>query len=195
MSNWKIAFEDRTIYTAGNLGRVCLYDSVSGEKTQEIKTEDVFLNSISLSLNATTIAVGNTLGAVFLINPATAAATKYQIHQKTIRSLNFADDYSKLITASDDCTIRIFDINSESAIGELSGHKNAVTGLHSNPVDKTIVSCSLDKLVKIWDVRTKNAVGTISYHNSPVWAVKFSNNGKVIASGGESGILAVHSIK
>jgi WD40 repeat protein len=77
----------------------------------------------------------------------------------------------------------------------LNGHKNAVTSLHYNPVDKTIVSGGLDKLVKLWDIRTKTSVGSIGSHTAPVWAVKFNNNGKVIASGGESGILAIHSIK
>ena len=62
-------------------------------------------------------------------------------------------------------------------------------------MDKTFVTGSLDKLVKIWDLRSKAAVGTISYHTAPVWAAKFNNNGKVVVSGGESGILSVHTLK
>ena len=89
----------------------------------------------------------------------------------------------------------MFDIGSESPITEFNGHKSAVTSVHSNPIDKTFATGSLDKSIKIWDLRNKGAIGTISYHTAPVWAVKFSNNGKALVSGGESGILAVHSLK
>jgi hypothetical protein len=37
--------------------------------------------------------------------------------------------------------------------------------------------------------------GNIQYHNSAVWTAKFNTTGKFIASGGESGILVIHSIK
>lgn len=112
-----------------------------------------------------------------------------------MRQISFADENSKLLTASDDFSVKVFDINAESPIAEYNGHKSAVTCVHANPIDKTFVTGGLDKVVKIWDLRNKGAVGTINYHNDPVWAVKFSNTGKVVVSGGESGILALHSLK
>jgi hypothetical protein len=30
MGNWKMEFIDRTIYAAGNLGKIGVYDSISG---------------------------------------------------------------------------------------------------------------------------------------------------------------------
>jgi WD40 repeat protein len=36
----------------------------------------------------------------------------------------------------------------------------------------------------MWDIRTKTSVGSIGSHTAPVWALKYSNNGKVIVSGG-----------
>ncbi len=33
-------------------------------------------------------------------------------------------------------------------------------------------------------MRTKISTGNIQYHNGAVWAAKFNNNGKIIASGG-----------
>lgn len=67
MANWKIEFWDRTIYSVGNLGRINLYDSVSGEKIQEVKTEEAFLNSVAFSGEKHLLAAGNTIGAVFLL--------------------------------------------------------------------------------------------------------------------------------
>ena len=112
MGNWKIEFYDRTIYSVGNLGRINLYDSVSGEKIQEYKTEEIFLNSIAFSGEKQVLAAGNTVGAVFILLQDSQTLTKYQLHHKAVREISFADDNSKLLTASDDFSVRVFDINS-----------------------------------------------------------------------------------
>ncbi len=66
----------------------------------------------------------------------------------------------------------------------LTGHKGNINCVDSHPVDpKFFVSCSFDKTIKIWDLESKALIETINYHEENVWSVKFSADGKYLASG------------
>lgn len=197
LENWKLSYPDRNVVTCGELGRVAMYDSVSSEKTLELKTSEFFASALTVSHDGSKIAVGNVNGGLFIFNrDREYKMGRYQLHHKQIRALTFTEDSAKLISACDDQTIKVFDIESEQPQAELTGHKLGVTSVDTHPTDnKLIISSSLDKTVRLWDIRSKHMCGSIPYHSSAVWAARFNSNGKFVASGGESGILAIHSIK
>jgi WD40 repeat protein len=176
---------------------VALYDSVSAERTGDLKTSEFFGTAIAISHNNAYLAVGNNNGGLFIFNrEKDNSMLKFQLHHKQIRSIAFTEDSSKLISGCDDQSVKVFDIESEEPIAELSGHKLGVTCVDTHPTDsKIILSSSFDKSIKLWDIRTKHASGNIQHHPSAVWSAKFSSSGKFIASGGESGLLAIHSLK
>ena len=75
----------------------------------------------------------------------------------------------------------------------MTGHKSNINFIDTHPSDpKLFVTCSYDKQIKIWDLDKKTAVETINYHIDNIWVVKFSPNGKYIASGSENGLLVFH---
>lgn len=114
LENWKLAFADRNISTCGELGKVGFYDSVSGEKTGDLKTSEFFGSAIALSPNNAYLAVGNNNGGLFVFNrEKDNTMLKFQLHHKQIRSLAFTEDSSKLISGCDDQSIKVFDIESE----------------------------------------------------------------------------------
>src|SRR4029077_2200857 len=45
-----------------------------------------------------------------------------------------------------------------------------------------------DGAVQLWEIKTRTLVTTLGKHNGPVWAVAFSRDGDVLASGGSDKI-------
>jgi len=113
-------------------------------------------------------------------------------HYKLVRDLSFIDDDSKLLTASDDGSIKVIDISSEKVVSTFEGHKQAVSCLSPQIDSKVIFSSSFDKTVKAWDMRLKSCIGTAITSN-PLWCVK--SIGKHLLVGGENGVLNLYSIE
>ena len=86
-------------------------------------------------------------------------------HFKYIRDLGFTSDYSKIIIASDDYQLSVYDLNEQKTVNVMSGHYKVINSLSINPKDGTIASCSADKTLKIWDLRSKSPLDTITSGN------------------------------
>lgn len=81
-----------------------------------------------------------------------------------------------MLTASDDCSIKIIDVSSEKVAAVLEGHKQAVSSITPQQSDQRIVfSSSFDKTIKAWDLRTKSCIGTV-VTASPLWDIKSMGN-------------------
>jgi WD40 repeat protein len=184
MENWKIEFLDESIITCGDLGRINFFDLASKEKTKKIEVGEIFLTSLARSNSCDFVATGNNNGDLYIINIGGAKdkVASLKPHYKLIRELTFLDDDSKLLTASDDGSIKIIDISSEKVVSILEGHKQSVSSISPHQNDPKIVfSSSFDKTIKSWDLRLKNCVGT-AVTGSPLWDIK--SVGKHLLAGG-----------
>ena len=66
----------------------------------------------------------------------------------------WSSDSRLLVTASDDKTLKIWELSSGKSLKTLKGHSNYVFCCNFNPQSNLIVSGSFDESVRIWDVRT-----------------------------------------
>jgi len=99
-----------------------------------------------------------------------------------IRSLSFTEDSTKLLSSSDDYSIKLIDINSETVTNTFEGHKQSVTRVMAHPTDnKLAFSSSFDKTLKCWDLRMNNCVGT-AVTGSALWSCAVWGN-HVVAGG------------
>lgn len=114
-------------------------------------------------------------------------------HYKLVRSLSFTEDGNKLLTSSDDNSIKLIDINSETVTHTFEGHKQSVTKVVAHPTDaKLAFSCSFDKTLKCWDLRMNTCIGT-AVTGSALWScAAWGNN---VVAGGENGMLNIYSIE
>lgn len=75
-------------------------------------------------------------------------------HAKLVRGLAFAFEDARLVTASDDATLMVIDVNQEKIINPLEGHKLGVSAVCHHPSSPNlIISSSFDKSIKLWDLR------------------------------------------
>ncbi len=197
LENWKVAFLEDQIVSAGEQGRCNLYSTSTCERVRDLHTEDAFSTSLCVSPDSRFVAVGSKTGAVFIFDSNNDfKQVSYKPHSKLVRGLSFSPDSERLVSCSDDETLACFELSANKVSLSLSGHSEGVNDVNYNAADgKMAVTASLDKTVKVWDLSAKKSIVTINFHSANVLAAKFSIDGKHILSGGESGILAIHSAK
>lgn len=155
---------------------------------------EIFLTCIAKSNSGGFLGVGNNNGDIYIFNLDNKdKSVTLKPHHKIVRSIGFTEDSSKILTASDDTTIKIVDIASEKIALSFEGHKESVSCVRSHPNDsRFFYSCSHDKSVKSWDMRMKSCIDTFQTGSS-LWSLEaFPKN---VITGGESGVLSIFSIE
>ncbi|KAL1542946.1 hypothetical protein AAHA92_19975 [Salvia divinorum] len=73
------------------------------------------------------------------------------------------DDYKiKIVSATDDQTIRIWNWQSRTCISVLTGHSHYVMCASFHPKEDIVVSASLDQTVRVWDMGALRKKSTVS---------------------------------
>jgi WD40 repeat protein len=70
-------------------------------------------------------------------------------HSDSVRSVAFSPDLARLASASDDKTVKIWDINNGKCLQTLEGHNNNVNSVTFSPDLARLALTSDDKTVKI----------------------------------------------
>jgi WD40 repeat protein len=73
-------------------------------------------------------------------------------HTKNVSGVLYNPDGSYIASWSDDLTIKIWDVASESVMKTLRGHTKPVSDVAFSPDGKTLISSSQDNTIRIWDV-------------------------------------------
>ncbi|CAE6457339.1 unnamed protein product, partial [Rhizoctonia solani] len=105
-------------------------------------------------------------------------------HTNTVTSVAYSPDGKSVASGSRDNTIRIWDAQSPSLIGEpLTGHSDSIYSVSYSPLGNVIASGSDDKTIRIWDVNTHRRLGNPIKGDHWFYSVAFSPDAKLIASG------------
>ena len=71
-------------------------------------------------------------------------------HTDIVNSASYSPDGRKIVSASVDKTIKIWDANTGSCLQTLTGHIDSVRSASYSPDGTKIVSASYDNTIKIW---------------------------------------------
>ena len=108
-------------------------------------------------------------------------------HTGRVSTVVFSPDGKRIVTGSDDKTIRIWDAATGRQIGEpLIGHTERITSVAFSYDNKRIVSGAFDGTIRIWDVITGKQIREIIVGNDYkglITSVSFSPDGKSVVSG------------
>ncbi len=101
-----------------------------------------------------------------------------------VNAVAIAPDQTLLASASDDKTIRLWDLPTGKAGPVLRGHSQFVRSVAFHPHDRSqLVSGSRDRTLKLWHLPTPTEIQTLSGHQNAVNAVGYAPDGQTIASG------------
>ena len=112
-------------------------------------------------------------------------------HDDFVGSIAFSPDGKRIVSGSDDNTIKVWDAETGDELMTLRGHKESVKSVAFSPDGKRIVSGSDDKTIKIWDAATGVELMTLHGHGREISLVAFSPNGKCIVSGSADNTIKV----
>ena len=104
-------------------------------------------------------------------------------HSYSVDSVAISSDNRYIVSASNDKTVRLWDVNSGKLLKTLNGHSNSVNSVVISSDNRYIVSGSWDNTVKLWDVNSGNFLKTFSEHLSSVNSIAISSDSKYIVSG------------
>jgi len=111
---------------------------------------------------------------------------QYMGHTQPVYTVEWApDNSSRIVTASADKTVQIWDANNGTTIHILQGHTNIVWAAGWSPDGKYAVSASADGTAIVWDASTGTQILTYTGHSATVRTVSWSPDGQSIATGSE----------
>jgi len=186
------------ILTGRNILKV--YDAVTGDLKTSFNTHSITgkinITSIALSPDGKRIAAVSTgiwgssnLGnrrffdpiKVFDVSTGKGLLTLTG-HEDFVFTATFSPDGQRIVSGSNDKTVRIWDASTGEELMILGGHKSEVTSVIYSPDGKRIASGSKDKTVRLWDVDTGTELITFRGHEGEVSSIAFSPNNKRIVS-------------
>ena len=108
-------------------------------------------------------------------------------HDAPVYSVAVSTDRSRIVTASEDGTARIWDIATGTLIAEAVGHNARVHNAAFSPDGKRLVTASWDRMARLWDLSDPDRFKTPKElkHDGGVNAAAFSPDGRFIATGSD----------
>lgn len=89
-------------------------------------------------------------------------------HSHIVKSVAFSSDDSKLVTASNEKLIRIYDLTKpEAAPTVISGHTAPIKHVMFLNNDNWLISASEDKTIRLWDCKSSKEIYCLALSNIP----------------------------
>lgn len=88
----------------------------------------------------------------------------------------------RVISAADDHTLKVWDLESGAELVTLTGHIDEVTAVAVIPDGQYAVSASKDKTLKLWDLENGELRLSLQGHAGPVNAVAVTSDGRAISA-------------
>lgn len=112
-------------------------------------------------------------------------------HQALVNRLDFNQDSSLLVSASNDGTVKLW--QDGTLLKTLDSHLSEVKSVSFSPDESLIASASSDRTIKIWKT-DGTLLKTLNGHTQTVNAVTFSPDGKFLISGSDDKTIRIWNL-
>jgi WD40 repeat protein/serine/threonine protein kinase len=106
-------------------------------------------------------------------------------HTLALNACAVTPDGRRVVSASDDRTLRVWDIDSGRALATLEGHAGRVIACSVTPDGRRVVSASSDHTLKVWDIDRGLMLASLHGHTDYVTACAITPDGRRVVSASE----------
>jgi eukaryotic-like serine/threonine-protein kinase len=110
-------------------------------------------------------------------------------HAAMANRVSFSSDAKRLASASDDGSVKIWDVASGEELFTLRGHHAAVQNVAFHPSGNPVVSVASDGTARLWNARIDPQSRPLHGHTAPVRGLAYSPDGSRLASVSEDRTL------
>ena len=125
------------------------------------------------------------------------SATQLRGHTGWVTGVAHLPGGRRMITCSDDGSLRLWDLESGVQIGNdwRDDGKEGGWSIALSPNGKSVASGDSDGKVRLWDVETKKVVVRWPGHAATVWSLCWSVDGERLVSGSYDGTIRVWDVE
>ncbi|NJO18321.1 MAG: hypothetical protein HC877_22090 [Thioploca sp.] len=91
----------------------------------------------------------------------------------------------RVVTVSDDKTIRLWKANTGEPLAQLEGHQNSVVDVNFSPSGQYLLTASRDNTARLWHIDSGKVIAILSGHETAVTQAIFSPDGQHIFTASE----------
>ncbi|KAG8529543.1 uncharacterized protein KY384_006180 [Bacidia gigantensis] len=172
--------------------RLQLYSVRTRKLVKTISRFGDIAHSAEIRRDGRIIVAGDETGAIQVFDINSRSILKaWKEHQQPVWTTKFSPtEPTKLMSASDDRTVRLWDLPSQNSVSSFHGHQDYVRCGHFMPGQATnlLVSGSYDQTIRVWDSRApSNSVMTFK-HAAPIEDVLPMPSGTTIVGAADNQI-------
>jgi WD40 repeat protein len=103
-------------------------------------------------------------------------------HTDSVNACAFSPDGRRIVSASRDNTLKLWDVESGKEQATLTGHTGDVQDCAYSPDGRQVVSASSDHTLKLWDAESGKEQATLTGHTGDVQNCAYSLDGRQVFS-------------
>lgn len=216
---WTLAFSlDGRLLASGGYedSKISLWDvhtqmqlgSFDGH-TRDVRVADSGVSAVAFSPDGKKLASGSFIdGTLRLWDVANRAQIALLLQSdaddlENINAVAFSPDGAILASASNDATIRLWDVHTQKRLGVINTDAGGVTSIAFQPDGKTLASLNGsrgaataghkggDMALQLWNVRTRRQIAMVQNHTAAIESVALSPDGSFLASAHHDGIIGL----
>uniref|UniRef100_A0A0N5AWW9 WD_REPEATS_REGION domain-containing protein n=1 Tax=Syphacia muris TaxID=451379 RepID=A0A0N5AWW9_9BILA len=158
------------------------------------------ISALDCSPDGKSIAVANNEGIVTIVDSENLSSRfNFEAHALKVRAVSFSPDSKRILTGSDDKTVKLYEIlnTKAEAVSTFCGHRNVVTAVQfDHSLDgQRFASCSNDSCVIIWSAQSAKPLHIFKdLHEGVISSICFSFDNQFLASVGEDRTICVSQV-
>ena len=172
---------------AEEIARIAIAQSLAATASMNLETDpelSLLLATKSIRImseaNETVLSLSNTVLRQSIIKSRVRLTLTG--HEDSVRSAAYSPDGSRILTASNDKTAKVWDAETGTELLTLTGHEDSVRSAAYSPDGSRILTVSNDKIAKVWNAETGTELLTLTGHEGWVTSAVYSPDGQRIVT-------------